>query len=194
MVRRLALLLVLAFGGSLLAMPGVAAGGSCHTPPSARMTSSDETRVAIEKCTFTQTVTYVDPGESVTWVSGDMFPHTVTGAAGSWGDETALEQGDRVTYTFGQEGVYPYFCAFHPSMVGAVVVGDGTNGAALEAGSAAVERVRDAAPAGAAQSDPPESGGIEPAVMALALVAALGVVFVAGRYALARRTRASTAA
>ena len=194
MLRRLSLLAVLTLGGSLLAMPGVAAGGSCHAPPSARMTTSDETRVVIEECAFMQTVTYVDPGESVTWVSRDVFPHTVTGAAGSWGDEDILERGDRVTYTFEQDGVYPYYCALHPSMVGAVVVGDGADAAVLDAGSAAVKKVQDAAPAAAAGSDPPGSGGIEPAAVALLLVAALGVVLVAGRYALARRARASTAA
>ncbi|MDQ3953242.1 MAG: plastocyanin/azurin family copper-binding protein [Actinomycetota bacterium] len=194
MVRRLSLLVVLAFGGSLLAMPGVAAGGTCHATPSARMTISDETRIVIEECAFTQTVTYVDPGESVTWVSREVFPHTVTGAAGSWGNEDILDSGDRVTYAFEKDGVYPYYCALHPSMVGAVVVGDGTNEAVLDAGSAAVTKVKNAAPVGAAESDPPGSGGIEPAVVALSLVAALGAVFVAGRYALARRARASTAA
>jgi hypothetical protein len=35
-----------------------------------------------------------------------------------------MEIGQRITYRFSTSGVYPYFCFFHPGMVGAVVVGD----------------------------------------------------------------------
>jgi len=31
-----------------------------------------------------------------------------------------------VSYRFVRSGVYPYVCTYHPGMVGAVVVGDGT--------------------------------------------------------------------
>ncbi|HEX2195638.1 MAG TPA: hypothetical protein VHJ76_01830, partial [Actinomycetota bacterium] len=73
MVRRLSLLLVLALAGVVTILPGAAAGGFCHAEESG-MTSSDKTRVAIAKCAFAQTVTYVDRGASVTWTSRDVFP------------------------------------------------------------------------------------------------------------------------
>lgn len=191
MVRRLSLLLVLGLVGAVVVAPGVAAGGGCHAGPSARMTSSERTLLGIAECSYVDTVTYVDAGERVTWVNKDPVPHTVSGAALSWGSEDYLDQGERVSYTFEEEGVYPYYCALHPSMVGAVVVGDGINATALGAGAAPVKKVDDVAPAGATRSDAPESDGTSPAVIALSLVAALGVLFLAGRYALARRTRAS---
>ncbi|HEX2056986.1 MAG TPA: plastocyanin/azurin family copper-binding protein [Actinomycetota bacterium] len=191
MVRRLSLLLVLVLAGAVLVMPGVAAGGGCHAGPSARMTSSERTLLGIAECSFVDTVTYVDVGERVTWVNKDFVPHSVTGAALAWGDEEFLERGDRVTYSFEEEGVYPYYCVLHPSMVGAVVVGDGINTAALGAGAAPVEKVEDAAPAGATRPGAPDDGGVTPALMALSLAAALGALFFAGRYALARRARPS---
>lgn len=194
MVRRLSLLLALALGGVVTMLPGAAAGGGCHPAPSARMTSSERTLLGIAECSFVDTVTYVDVGERVTWVNKDPVPHTVTGAALAWGDENLLDQGERVGYEFEEEGVYPYFCALHPSMVGAVVVGDGINDKALGAGAAAVTKTGDEAPSGGSGATAPESGGISPAAVALALAAAGGLLFVAGRYALARRARASTAA
>ena len=33
--------------------------------------------------------------------------------------------GEKVSYTFSEEGVFPYVCILHPGMIGAIVVGDG---------------------------------------------------------------------
>jgi hypothetical protein len=45
-----------------------------------------------------------------------------------------------VSYTFEEVGVFPYFCVFHPAMVGAVVVGDGAaDGDAAAANKTATE-------------------------------------------------------
>jgi hypothetical protein len=49
----------------------------------------------------------------------------VTGANGSFGDYSALAEGMSVNHRFAEPGTYPYFCALHPNMAGAVVVGDG---------------------------------------------------------------------
>ena len=49
----------------------------------------------------------------------------ITGAANSFGDYEEFFQGQSVTHTFAKSGVYPYVCVLHPTMVGAVVVGDG---------------------------------------------------------------------
>ncbi|MDQ4025886.1 MAG: plastocyanin/azurin family copper-binding protein, partial [Actinomycetota bacterium] len=130
-----------------------AAGGGCHVA-AGEVTGSSKTDVAIGKCAFRDTVTYVEPGDRVTWTNKDPVPHTVTGAMYSWGDEEILSRGDKVAYTFEEEGVYPYYCALHPAMVGVVVVGDaqamldGAAGPVVKAGLAAA----------AASDEAPRSG------------------------------------
>jgi plastocyanin len=47
----------------------------------------------------------------------------VTGANESFGNYKALKEGELTSTTFKEKGVYPYFCAYHPGMVAAVVVG-----------------------------------------------------------------------
>jgi hypothetical protein len=84
---------------------------------------------------FEATVLHVDPGTEVTWVNEDTYAHTVTGVGGTWGDFTELERGDMVSYRFEGNGVYVYSCIIHPGMVGAVVVGDGSDDAGLDRAS-----------------------------------------------------------
>src|SRR5687767_1784743 len=146
MVRRFALLAVLALASVVVVTPSATAGGGCHMGPLHEMTSSERTTVAIGECAFIDTVTYIEPGEEVTWVNKDPVAHTVSGASLSWGSERMLDQSERVSYTFNKEGVYPYYCAYHPAMVGAVVVGD-ARPAALSNGAADVTENR---PAGGA--------------------------------------------
>lgn len=190
MARRLALLVALAVAGVVTLAPGVAAGGFCTPDRGAVMKTSDEPSVLVDRCAFTQTVTYVDPGETVRWVNKDVFPHTVTGAASSWGDTEMLDRGDEVSYTFDEAGVFPYYCDLHPSMVGAVVVGDG--GGPGGAAGGGVKPGTNAAPA--TDTAPVESGeGLSPAVIALAAAALLGGLAVATRYALGRRASAASA-
>lgn len=190
MARRIPLLVALVVGGTVTLAPGVAAGGSCHPDPEAVMTTSAKQTVFVDRCAFAQTVTYVDPGETVRWVNKDVFPHTVTGAASSWGDAEMLDQGDEVSYAFDEEGVFPYYCELHPSMVGAVVVGDG--GGPRTAAVGGVRAGTNAAPAaGTAPAD--SRDGLSPAVLALAAAAAAGAVVAGTRYVLGRRTSAVSA-
>src|SRR5207245_11238625 len=84
------------------------------------------TAVALIGFCMWRTVIRVGVGESVTWTNrDDVAMHTVTGAGGSWGTWDPFSQGQSVTYRFDTAGVFPYFCALHPGMVGAVVVGNG---------------------------------------------------------------------
>jgi plastocyanin len=192
MVRRLSSLVVLAVLGAVLLAPGVAAGGLCHPDPGTRMKTSSRPAVTVDRCAFLQTVTYVDPGETVRWVNEDVYPHTVTGAAEAWGDDEMLDRGDEVSYAFENEGVYPYYCALHPTMVGAVVVGDGGSPAA--AAGAGVSPVDDAAPASATDTAPADSDdGLSPVLLALAIALALGGVATATRLALTRRASTASA-
>ena len=63
----------------------------------------------------------VKVGETVTWVNDDSTIHTATSNDGSF-DSDILRRGQSFSYTFDEEGEYPYFCTLHPKMVGKVVV------------------------------------------------------------------------
>lgn len=175
MTRRLAVLALMLLTSAAL-VPPATAGGGCYPTRGGEMRSSADRKVTIAGCAFGHTVTFVEAGDRVTWTNEDAAPHTVTGAALSWGDEDYIDQGDKVTYSFADEGVYPYYCALHPAMVGAVVVGDAE--AMLGKGAGNVEKVDlAAAPVGA--EDPPASGS-----SALPLVLTIVVLAAAGAFAL----------
>jgi plastocyanin len=115
-----ALLLIASIIGSRgVAMAG---GGGCYS-----QVISDErgTTVTMTGSCFEPTVLRVEAGESVTWTNEDSAPHTVSGVNGVWGSYDQFEQGASVTEQFDEPGVYPYWCALHPSMLGTVVVEDG---------------------------------------------------------------------
>ena len=97
-------------------------GGGCGR----QVTDAAGTTVTIRQYCFGPTILRVAPGETVTWINKDAAPHTVVGANAVWGDFSTLKRKARVTYRFVRSGVYPYVCTYHPGMVGAVVVGDGT--------------------------------------------------------------------
>lgn len=116
------LALVLTAATTTLSAPSASAGGGCHREG---MTDSAGSEVLMTENCFETTVVRVHAGEKVTWVNQDEVAHTVTGAGLSFGGYDEVTGGDSVNYTFSKEGVFPYFCVLHPSMVGAVVVGDG---------------------------------------------------------------------
>ena len=117
--------MILAVAVSVLALAGgapVEAGGGCHSN-----VFSDEAKTTVElsKSCFSPAVVRVQAGDQVTWTNTDPDVHTVTGVANSWGTDEQIAEGQSVSYKFDKSGVFPYFCYLHPSMAGAVVVGDG---------------------------------------------------------------------
>ena len=98
-------------------------GGGCHQAP--RPFDARTQVVAMEDYCFSPAVVRIEPKQSITWVNRDVDAHTVTGIAGTWGSYDELGRGGRVTSSIAAPGGYPYFCALHPGMVGAVVIGDG---------------------------------------------------------------------
>ena len=174
MMRRFSFVLALAILGSIAVVPSVAAGGGgCYAPKGVKLSSGDEVGLIVE-CAFQPTVNYIEPGDKVTWTNKDVFDHTVTGAASSWGSDALMSQGETVSYTFEDEGVYPYYCAYHPSMVGAVVVGDGrgegtANASAVLPADDSPPGTTDAVATGSSQSSTFIAFGIG----ALALIAGL---------------------
>lgn len=101
------------------ASPAGAGGGGCH---STALSDTATAEVSMQSACFQPTVARVGVGETVTFRNDDPMTHAVTGAAGSFGDHDPIEPGESVEHTFAEEGVFPYFCVLHPSMVGAVVV------------------------------------------------------------------------
>ena len=97
-------------------------GGGCGR----RVTDATGLTITIRRYCFGPTILRVAAGETVTWINKDAVPHTVVGANAVWGDFSTLKRSARVSYRFIRSGVYPYVCTYHPGMVGAVVVGDGT--------------------------------------------------------------------
>jgi len=63
----------------------------------------------------------VKKGTTVTWTNLDSASHT--GSADNHEFESgALEKGDTFSYTCNDAGSYSYYCEFHPSMTGTIVV------------------------------------------------------------------------
>lgn len=70
-------------------------------------------------------------GESITWISKELGPHTITSGENgvpdgrfdsSPGFNTLISTLDTFSHTFLHSGEFPYYCKLHPSMVGTVIV------------------------------------------------------------------------
>jgi len=70
---------------------------------------------------FVPQVFNVFVGGTVTWVNADTTVHTVTSNTSLF-DSGTLTTGATWSHTFTQAGTYPYYCTFHPMMVGTIVV------------------------------------------------------------------------
>jgi plastocyanin len=77
-------------------------GASPATPP--------QIEVAIEGFAF-------NPAQ----LNDDSAPHTATARDNSF-ESGSLSKGDTFSYTFEQRGIIEYYCRFHPSMTGKIVV------------------------------------------------------------------------
>lgn len=191
MARRLVLAAVAVGALSVGAIPA-SAGASCAAGP---FEVGRGRTVTMTKDCFRPTVLLVDPGQRVTFANGDPYGHTIAGAAGTFGEaHRDLPAGDSATFTFPEEGVFPFFCTYHPGMVGAVVVGDGLGSAGMtKAGSAAIERADEAAPGappGVTAAPDPASGGQSSLLPTAAWgSAAAGAGFVGGLVLRRRRAR-----
>ncbi len=89
----------------------------------------------------------INKGDEVIWTNNDSALHTVT--SGSNGEPTGLFGGTASapalmppkktqSFTFTEEGEYPYFCILHPAMVGLVKVSAG-GGPGMQETSATTE-------------------------------------------------------
>lgn len=175
--RLLTLPALLALG--LLNTPAVSAGNPCfhgyEMPPSSTGSGTD---IKLMPCAFVPTVTVIAEGESVNFVNGPEYTHFVTGAVQEWGSaETEIQPNQSVTYTFDDAGVYPYACALHAGMAGAIVVGDLEDAVAVGAtGAGASVDSTDSSADGAAQAQADESSVAETATTQSTAVGILALV------------------
>ena len=128
------------------------AGGGCH----ADLTQGSGDTVEMKDACFTPSIIRVDPGSEVTFVNRDPLDHNIW--ANGWGRYDDMTIGDTYSASFAEPGIYPFACAYHPGMIGAVVVGDGVGAGSKEHVSVAsvdkdVEPAAEARPAAAVTED-----------------------------------------
>lgn len=196
MVRGVRFLMVGAVAAAALMVAGppgqVEAGGGCHGSAAARLTDERTTTVLASDCVFMPTVVRADAGEPVTWMNNDDFLHTFTGVAFSFGTYTEYSLGQSATYSFEKPGVYPYFCALHPGMVGAVIVGDVS---ASAAGAVDAAQLVSAQASGNQAADEAHSATAEDSgtgMMAIGLVVGAAVMLGGATLAFVRIRRSPT--
>ena len=184
--------LMLAIVATALAVPEARAsgGGACYEP----ITSADSNEVVINAFCYQDTVVHVSEGETVTFSNEDFAPHTVTGANNIWGDYVKIRPRRSRAFRFEQAGVYPYYCALHPGMTGAVVVGDVQAAAGSKIQSGAVDPVRpgrlgDDLEQTSAETPPQSEPTSTGAVFTSLLVAAFCASGILARRAAKRRAR-----
>ncbi len=176
MLRRIAV--VAAMFAALLLPQAAVAGGGGHAcfGPHGEVAFSDEqaTTVVLKDNCFVANVVRVNAGDTVTWRSKDRFPHTVSGVANVFGTFGELRYNDEVSYRFDEEGTFPYFCAYHPGMVGAVVVGDGFGSGGAAAGAIAPV-APDAEPVSGTTAPETDEGSAVPLYLAVGLAVLIGL-------------------
>jgi plastocyanin len=165
----------------LIAAPTASAGDPCyHSFEMPAATSEATTQVKLMPCAFGPTVAQVPVGSTVTFFNGPDFTHLVTGANQAWGSRDAeIQPGGTVSYTFDTAGVYPYACALHRGMSGAIVVGDvaAATGGAGAAGAGTTGAGVDAPGTAATSATTTATGSVDGPML---LTVALGIAVILG--------------
>jgi plastocyanin len=172
----------------LIAVPTASAGDPCYHDFSMPTTSTQAaTEIKLMPCAFAPTIANVPVGSKVTFFNGPDFVHLVTGANQSWGSrDVEIRPGGTVSYTFDKEGVYPYACALHRGMSGAIIVGNAV--AANTSGGSAAGTGAEMTGQTSATEETAGTGGLDgPAMLAIGVGA--GAIVGAGVVAVAARRR-----
>lgn len=112
----------------LLASPSTAgAGGFCAGGTFTDVRNDAKVAVVeIKNFCFTPTIMRIEPGEQVVFQNSDPELHMLGGVQNIFGNlHNEVGPKESLSYTFKDEGVFPYLCILHPGMAGAIVVGDG---------------------------------------------------------------------
>jgi hypothetical protein len=100
-----------------------------------------------------------------------------------------MGQGEIRRFTFGETGIFPYACTFHPGMVGAVVVGNDELHAGDVGSVSAVASTESAGTAGVTSTGAGQTGGDGSRLPETMLALSLVVVLVGGLAGFALRRR-----
>lgn len=100
---------------------GSAIGTPAASPVASPVATSETTEITIADFSFNPAEITISVGSVVTWVNGGAAPHTATASDQSF-DTGVIDPGAAASHTFGQTGEFAYFCAFHPTMTGTVIV------------------------------------------------------------------------
>lgn len=84
-------------------------------------TGSSGSEVIIQELSFEPNEITVQAGDTVTWKNMDSPSHTATSSDDLWDSDT-ISPGGEFSFTFDEPGTYAYFCRFHGTMTGTVVV------------------------------------------------------------------------
>jgi len=178
--------------GSLSGVAEASGGGGCGGP----VTDGHGTEVDIRNFCFGPTILRVRPGTKVSFVNRDPFPHTVLGANAAWGGFDAIRKmSGPIAFRFVRSGVYPYVCTYHPGMVGAIVVGDGSgpgNAKVVTTAAGPVTRISTSALTSKVTTVPHETP-VASSSWPVTIGSAIVLLVVVGSAVLWRRRRISTA-
>jgi plastocyanin len=89
--------------------------------PESSATTAAGSQVTIENFEFNPATLTVPIGTTVTWISHDDEPHTVTSSENVFAS-AGLDADETFSYTFSTPGTYTYYCKLHPHMTGTIVV------------------------------------------------------------------------
>ena len=91
--------------------------------------NNNEIVITMENTTYNPNDLEIEAGTTVIWENNDNITHTVSSNNNQQLNSGDLEQGDSYQYTFENTGTYNYYCQYHSSMQGQiVVVGEGETG------------------------------------------------------------------
>ena len=123
----LTLFAVMAIAGC--ASPGATAEPTKAPNPAASTPASDarlDEVISIKGFAFAPAELPVPAGTTVTWINDEDSLHTVTSGTPASPDglfdSGEIDTGVEFTFTFADEGTYPFFCARHDFMMGVVTV------------------------------------------------------------------------
>jgi plastocyanin len=95
------------------------AAAAASSPPATATARAD---IEISEFQFLPQEMVVQPGTEVVWTNADSTEHSVVSVGGKFQTSEPLGQGDVYAFVFTTPGTYQYFCGFHNSMTGTVVV------------------------------------------------------------------------
>lgn len=80
-------------------------------------------QIVVKNHKFIPDTVVAHPGDKIRWVNEDQDPHNIIEkSAAKTFHSPALDTEDSYTFTAAKTGIYDYFCTFHPTMVGKLVV------------------------------------------------------------------------